>query len=654
MAGDMQLEDQLHLWYQAAVKIMDVRHVKMTSGESLSAYRLPSNAFIFALQGGASIALDDRDYAVQKFHLLHGGKGSYLDIKLTEDIFEYYLVLYKASIPLPTMRDKLKYIDKSNSFYMQYSFLPRLPMLLYQILEQLEREWNSASQLAKLHAKSLLYSFIYELMQQLQDQNVTMVPGEPVAQAIRFMHEHYAESITLERLAEVLDCSPRQVTRMFKNQTSASPIDYLIRYRMEKAKKLLLDTDATLQQIAAGVGYQDVYFFSRTFKKHTGIAPVHFKENYQTSLHSLYNPFRMSISSIALRKRGGHTYYEDNNHSQYRDEGVLPMYRSSKPSIALVLLLSLTLFVTACASSSSPAGDKGKAQASTGSSNEQAASERVLKDALGHEVKVPANPQRVIASYLEDHLVALGVKPVAQWSINKGTTTVQNYLQKDLNGIPTIPFDLPFEAVMSFKPDLIIMDSAETVAGDKYDQYSKIAPTYTVGGEKNNDWRQELLTIGEVLNKSKEAKQALETYDNKAKDAKEKLQKAIGTQKAAALWVTAKAVYVVSEKLSSGDVLYKDLGLNVPSVVQEASKTGTANWLSLSMEKLATLDADYLFIVNSKGVSKEEILKDPVWAGIPAVKKGQVYDFDNNSSWLYSGTIANSQMIDDVLKSVVK
>ncbi|WP_246239535.1 AraC family transcriptional regulator [Paenibacillus anseongensis] len=654
MAGDMQLEDQLHLWYQAAVKIMDVRHVKMTSGESLRAYRLPSNAFIFALQGGASIALDDRDYAVQKFHLLHGGKGSYLDIKLTEDIFEYYLVLYKASIPLPTMRDKLKYIDKSNPFYMQYSFLPRLPMLLYQILEQLEREWNSASKLAKLHAKTLLYSFIYELMQQLQDQNVTMVPGEPVTQAIRFMHEHYAESITLERLAEVLECSPRQVTRMFKNQTSVSPIDYLIRYRMEKAKKLLLDTDATLQQIAAGVGYQDVYFFSRTFKKHTGIAPVHFKENHQTSLHSLYNPFRMSISSIALRKREGHTIHEDNNHSQYRSEGVLPMYRSSKPSIALVLLLSLTLFVTACASSSSPAGDKGQAPASTSSSTEQAASERVLKDALGHEVKVPANPQRVIASYLEDHLVALGVKPVAQWSINKGTTSVQNYLQKDLNGIPTIPFDLPFEAVMSFKPDLIIMDSAETVAGDKYDQYSKIAPTYTVGGEKNNDWRQELLTIGEVLNKSKEAKQALETYDNKAKDAKEKLQKAIGTQKAAALWVTAKAVYVVSEKLSSGDVLYKDLGLNVPSIVQEASKTGTANWLPLSMEKLATLDADYLFIVNSKGVSKEEILKDPVWAGIPAVKKGQVYDFDNNSSWLYSGTIANSQMIDDVLKSVVK
>ncbi|MDR6884586.1 AraC family transcriptional regulator [Bacillus sp. 3255] len=655
MAEDMQLEELLQIWYQAAIRIMDVRHVKMTSGEALRAYRLPSNAFVFALQGRTVVRLDEREHLLRKFHLLHGGKGSYLDIERTEEGFEYYFVLYKASVPLPALKDKWKSPDSrgSNPFSLQYSFLPKLPVLLYRKLEQLERAWNSPGKLAKLHAKTLLYDFIYELMQQLHEQNVPMHSGQPATQALRYLHEHYAEPITLERLADVLDCSPRQVTRMFKTWLNTSPIDYLIRYRMEQAKKMLLETDASLQEIASGVGYQDVYFFSRTFKKHTGYAPVHYKENQQHAVQRLNNPFPMSISSIAFDAPEGHTMIEDKNHSQYRSEGVLPMFRSSKPSIAFILLLSLTLLVTACGSSPSPA-DSGQAPASTSAAQEQSGAERVLKDALGHEVKVPANPQRVIATYLEDHLVALGVKPVAQWSINKGTTSVQNYLQKDLNGIPPIPFDLPFEAVMSFKPDLIIMDSAETVAGDKYAQYAKIAPTYTVGGEQNNDWRQELLTIGEVLNKSKEAKEALDKYDAKVKDAKEKLAKAVGTQKAAALWVTAKAVYVVSEKLSSGDVLYKDLGLNVPDVVKEASATGTANWLPLSAEKLATLDADYLFIVNSKGVTKEEFLKEPVWQGIPAVKKGQVYDFDNNSSWLYTGTIANSQMIDDVLKSVMK
>lgn len=113
-------------------------------------------------------------------------------------------------------------------------------------------------------------------------------------------------------------------------------------------------------------------------------------------------------------------------------------------------------------------------------------------------------------------------------------------------------------------------------------------------------------------------------------------------------------MYVVNQNLSSGDVLYKDLGFKIPQVVQEISKTAKANWSNLSLEKLAELDADYIFIVNSKNVSKEDIVKDPVWAGIPAVKEGHVYDFGKDSSWLYTGTIANSQMIDDVLKNVTQ
>lgn len=315
------------------------------------------------------------------------------------------------------------------------------------------------------------------------------------------------------------------------------------------------------------------------------------------------------------------------------------MFKRSKRPIVLSILFGAAMMLNACSG--------------TAADTEKAVQERVLTDALGHEVKVPAQPQRIIASYLEDHLVALGVKPVAQWSVKNGKS-VQVYLQEELAGIPTIPSELPYEAVMSFSPDLIIMGSAELVAGDKYDQYAKIAPTYTVGTEKNNDWRQVLLKVGEVLGKSEEANKALEAYETKAADAREKLKQAAGDKTAAALWVTANSVYVVNEKLSSGDVLYKDLGLTPPAAVREASQTSDNNWIQLSLEKLAEMDADYLFIVNSKGVSKDQLLQDPVWAGIPAVKNNQVYDFDASSSWLYSGTIANQQIIDDVLSSVLK
>ncbi|WP_172194580.1 ABC transporter substrate-binding protein [Saccharibacillus qingshengii] len=335
-------------------------------------------------------------------------------------------------------------------------------------------------------------------------------------------------------------------------------------------------------------------------------------------------------------------------------------------SLSILLAGSLALAVSACSNEAEtdkgtavetgqPAGEASESKtpaADTGAEETAASGEdRVLKDSMDHEVTIPAEPKAVIASYLEDPLVALGVKPVAQWMIGEGK--MQSYLQDSLSGVPGIPSELPLEVTASYSPDLILMDSAELVAGDKYKQYSAIAPTYVVGNAQNNDWRQELLTVGEVLGKKGEAQKVLDAYEAKAADAKAKLEEAAGgAKKAAALWATEKDVYVVNMNLSSGDVIYNDLGMTVPDIVKQASEASEMNWSSLSLELLADLDADYLFLVNGSGKDKAQVLADPVWRNIPAVKANRVYEFDRDSSWLYTGAIANGQMIDDVLASV--
>lgn len=322
--------------------------------------------------------------------------------------------------------------------------------------------------------------------------------------------------------------------------------------------------------------------------------------------------------------------------------------KGRKSFFMLVSLICLTLLISAC-------GSKADSENTGSQSNTENAAndaEKTMTDGLGNTVTVPADPKRIIGAYLEDHLITLGVTPVAQWSISNGAS-VQDYLQDSLKDIPTIAFDLPFEAVSSFEPDLLVIGSSGTVEGDKYSQYSKIAPTFVLGDEINGDWRQALKKVAEVLNRSDTAEQALNDYDTKAQEAKEKLQKASGEQSAAAIWVTAKAFFVVSEQLSSGAVLYQDLGFKVPDVVKEISATGTGNWNSISMEKLAELDADHIFLIRSNA-GEENLLNDPIWKSIPAVKNGHVYEFDQTHSWLYSGAIANSKMIDDVLNSLVK
>lgn len=327
--------------------------------------------------------------------------------------------------------------------------------------------------------------------------------------------------------------------------------------------------------------------------------------------------------------------------------------RNRKMIMLLITVMVMSIWLAACGAKPAENGAAGENDTTTEAETQtEAATERTLTDAMGHEVTIPANPERIIASYLEDNLVTLGVKPVAQWSVANG---IQEYLQKDLNGIPTIAFDLPFEAVTSFNPDLIIIGSESVVEGEKYEQYSKIAPTYVLGDEINSDWRKTQLKIGEILNKSAEAQKALDDYEVKATEIKEKINTVTGgTKSAAAIWLVSGKFFIVSDNVSSGEVMYKELGLVEPEVVKEISANATGNWSSISMEKLAEMDVDYLFFVNSDEGTGSEALKDPVWQSIPAVKNGNLFEFTRSSSWLYSGVQANLQIMEDIQKSIVK
>ncbi|MBM7565225.1 ABC transporter substrate-binding protein [Paenibacillus sacheonensis] len=332
-----------------------------------------------------------------------------------------------------------------------------------------------------------------------------------------------------------------------------------------------------------------------------------------------------------------------------------------KMSFILVGLLAVMLVLSACGSNNGNNGgnnagnaanetettNNGGNDAAGAGNNEAPAGPQTVTDGMGHEVKIPAEPKKILASYLEDPVVTLGQTPVAQWSVANG---IQDYLAPQLKDVPTIAYDLPVEKVLSYAPDLIIIGSESAVQKGLYEQYAKIAPTYVLGDKVNKDWREALKTIGALLGKSGEADKALQEYDQKAADAKAKLASVVNGKKAAALWLVAKNFYIVDETQASGAVLYKDLGLTPPNIVNEIPAASKAVWNPISLEKLATLDADYIFLVNSDKADAAETLKNPLWQGIPAVKNKQVFEIPSTSSWLYSGKIAGEQIMDEAVK----
>ncbi|WKL02796.1 hypothetical protein Q0F98_02640 [Paenibacillus amylolyticus] len=101
----MQLDEQMKCWNHAAVKVLDIRRIVMEAGAQLSSYTLPANGFIYTIRGSAVLQLDGQTYKAERFYMLHGAKGSSLDIQTNED-FEYILLYYRAFLAFPSYRKK--------------------------------------------------------------------------------------------------------------------------------------------------------------------------------------------------------------------------------------------------------------------------------------------------------------------------------------------------------------------------------------------------------------------------------------------------------------------------------------------------------------------------------------------------------------------
>ena len=71
--------------------------------------------------------------------------------------------------------------------------------------------------------------------------------------------------------------SERTLYYLFKTNAQETFLEFLTRYRIDKAKYFLLTTTMSISQVAESVGIKDHYYFSRVFKKHTGLTPLQFR-----------------------------------------------------------------------------------------------------------------------------------------------------------------------------------------------------------------------------------------------------------------------------------------------------------------------------------------------------------------------------------------
>ena len=104
---------------------------------------------------------------------------------------------------------------------------------------------------------------------------------EPIRDLLAWMPEHLTDDLTIPRLAEQMNLSERQFTRVFKSETGVTPAEHVETLRLEAACRLLESTTNTVEQIARACGYANPETMHRAFRRRLNTTPIGHRQHFQ-------------------------------------------------------------------------------------------------------------------------------------------------------------------------------------------------------------------------------------------------------------------------------------------------------------------------------------------------------------------------------------
>ena len=102
--------------------------------------------------------------------------------------------------------------------------------------------------------------------------------GRAVRLVKQFVRENYVSEISLKSLSEITYLHPNYLSKIFKQETGENISDYILRFRIEKAKELLRDPSLKIYEVAEKAGFHASKYFASVFKAEVGVTPSEFRE----------------------------------------------------------------------------------------------------------------------------------------------------------------------------------------------------------------------------------------------------------------------------------------------------------------------------------------------------------------------------------------
>lgn len=271
---------------------------------------------------------------------------------------------------------------------------------------------------------------------------------------------------------------------------------------------------------------------------------------------------------------------------------------------------------------------------------------RDVTDSMG-TVTVPDAPKRIVVLTNEgtEALLALGVTPVGAANSWNGDPW-WDHISDAMDGAEPVGKEsaVNLELIAALEPDLILANKQRHE--EIYPQLTAVAPT-VMSKELRGDWKINFRLYAEALGKEQEADAAIADYDASVADLREKLGDHLNEEVSVIRFVPGQIRIYQLDSFSG--VLLKDIGFHRPAnqnVEEFAIRTGK--------ESIPDMDGDRIFYFtydsgDGKGTSlEEEVLADPLWQSLSAVKAGKVHQVSDAIWNTAGGILAAKLMLQDI------
>jgi AraC family L-rhamnose operon transcriptional activator RhaR/AraC family L-rhamnose operon regulatory protein RhaS len=245
---------------------------------------------VIVLNGNGQHITVDKEYTISRgdvFVIKPFVQHNYTDTHNLE-IENILYIPEKLDIPQADIRSIPGYFalfDAEPRLRQKYDFKSRLTLtrdqlaVVIQIIVKLHHELKNKNDGFRFMATSYFMQLVgylsrcYSLSKEKHSQKLLQISS-----MIDFIETNYHTNMTLHEIASRGSMSVRTLNRVFKDALKMSPIDYLLKVRINNAKTLLEKQDCSVSEAAYQSGFNDSNYFAKQFKKFTGISPREYKK----------------------------------------------------------------------------------------------------------------------------------------------------------------------------------------------------------------------------------------------------------------------------------------------------------------------------------------------------------------------------------------